>query len=363
MRVLFDDQIFHNQSLGGISKYFTELYTRLPEHDVVVATSSKYSNNIHAIEKGVTRPLRSKLPQPLRFVCEWARKYQNQQKTSQQLSGRPEIFHPTYYDVSKVPEGAKLVTTVYDMIHEEYPDLPRPEGFTEQKRAACLASDCIISISEVTRQKVIDHFAIDPQKVHVVHLAADEPPQSTCDVSGLPDEYVLFVGNRKYYKNFDLFLNAMSLVHCHRPELKAVCSGREFSKSELQKIRQMGLESTILSRKFSDRELMTAYQNATLFVFPSLHEGFGLPIVEAFSVGCPVALSDIEIFREVADDAAAYFNPHDPEALSEIILKVAMDEPRRRWFSEQGLKRFGDFSWHKTAQQTADIYRETAKAA
>ena len=145
----------------------------------------------------------------------------------------------------------------------------------------------------------------------------------------------------------------------HRNELHLVCAGkRGFSDVETTFFRNLGIENKIICLvKTTDSELAWLYAKAIAFVFPSLNEGFGIPILEAWSCETPVVLSDNACFREIAAEAGAFFNPHSEDSIRETVDRVVSDKILRKELVEKGTRRLQFFSWEKTVNQTYKLYK------
>lgn len=142
-------------------------------------------------------------------------------------------------------------------------------------------------------------------------------------------------------------------------DLYLICvGGSRFSQSEEDYLRGNDIRGQVIHTRLDDEELYYAYSQARVFVFPSLYEGFGIPILEAFSCGCPVALSHASCFPEIAGDAAGYFKATDPLSIQDTISLVLEDENYRKTLVRKGFERNSAFSWEKCATQTAKIYEE-----
>ena len=171
----------------------------------------------------------------------------------------------------------------------------------------------------------------------------------------LGKRYVLFVGNRSWYKNFARFAEAMYPILEARPDLYVLCAGGgSFKPSDLE---AMGsLSNRYIQRGLDDETLRQAYANAECFVFPSEYEGFGIPVLEAFACSCPLVCSNSSSLPEVAGDAAEYFDPLDVEDMSAKILKVLEDDRLREKLRALGRERLKLFDWDKTARKTFECY-------
>ena len=163
---------------------------------------------------------------------------------------------------------------------------------------------------------------------------------------------ILFVGNRRGYKNFRVFLIAMSIVFQQRHDTNCLCVGEPFMSDEIAAMDFLRIRHRMMRVEASDSDMPLLYRNSGVFVFPSYYEGFGLPILEALNEGCPVACSDIPVFHEVAKSRAVYFDPHDACSIAEAV-GTALDCEREFWFPKNNTN---GFSWEKTAKETIDIY-------
>lgn len=274
--------------------------------------------------------------------------------------GEFDIFHPTYYDPSFLEyHDGPFVLTLHDFTPELFPGLlTRQENLIEAKRELSKRARRIIAISEATKSDAIRILGLEEDKIDVIHHGYSRMKDNQADVAvtGLPTRYMLFVGGRSGYKNFDFFVSSFARISEKNPDLQILCTGRPFANDEVERLRSHGLSSKVNYRAFRDAELPYAYAGAIGFVFPSLYEGFGLPILEAFSAGCPVLLSDIPVFHEIAGDAAVYFDPRNEESLAEALLAILGSEERRDTLVKRGTERLGGFSWDVTARETRSCY-------
>jgi glycosyltransferase involved in cell wall biosynthesis len=168
---------------------------------------------------------------------------------------------------------------------------------------------------------------------------------------------VLFVGVRNGYKDAETLIRAFASVPQNlRSNLRFV-GGGPFTDSEKVLFAELGIAHLVSQADLSDAELSAAYSSAHLFVFPSRYEGFGLPVLEAFQHQCKVLLSEIEVFKEIAGDAAQYFPPGDVSALSRMLSLVLSEDPNVNPFGASGMHRAQEFTWSRTASLTAEIYK------
>ncbi len=362
LQVMFDSQIFSMQVYGGVSRYFYELIRHLSKlEDLRIDINIRYSNNSHIPENGLFRH-RNFFPN---------RHFPGKHALMEQLNIWSEIpairkqnfsvFHPTYYNpyflnhIGKKP----FVLTVYDMIHERSEEVRKADRKTsERKRLLAGRASKIIAISGNTRDDLVKYFRIDPGKIDVIHIGTSALPDMTGRSNKfLPPEYILFVGARTNYKNFQRFLRAVAPILHEDKHLKIICAGGgKFTVDENRLSEQLCLAGRILQYSAPDTMLWSLYKNARVFVFPSLYEGFGIPVIEAFACGCPIAVSNTSSLPEIAGDAACYFDPLDESSIRSAVAQVIHDEDLRARLVQKGLERVRDFSWNKIALETKKTY-------
>ncbi len=281
----------------------------------------------------------------------------NRPYTNYRLSkGDFDVFHQTNFGTYCLKSlGDKPMVTTYHDSNLSTID-PHPEIVNQQK-ASLKRADAIICVSNNTRKDMLDLFDLDERKVHVVYHGIELPDLSLLDSKRLYDfPYVLFVGRRSEYKNFQRFVQAFSIVAKIHPQIHLVCTSKMFSKSEMEMFANLKLADKVHSINATEQHMKRLYRDAELFVFPSLYEGFGMPILESWSCGCPVILSDASCFPEIAGDAGLYFNPIDIDDMVNCMLKVLEDNELRQQLIEKGGKRVGQFSWQSTARAHMKIY-------
>lgn len=367
LKVFFDHQKFSTQRYGGISRYFATLidYIRqdpsLDYETGVVFSQNHYLPDRHALLKN---------PLAQRFLSggRVSKKVYdlNQANCVRLLKANDfDIFHPTYYDPYFLDYLKKpLVVTIHDMTYERLPEyFWAKDPLTRQKRLNIERADLIIAISETTKNDLLDLYAwVDPGRVRVVYHGIDlASPLVVSTLTGVPSEYLLFVGDRSGYKNFYLLLDAYQDIARRYPDLHLVLAGGGgLEVAEHEAIARAGLTARITHHHATDAELNALYQQAALFIYPSLYEGFGLPILEAFRADCPMLLSDTACFREIAADSAAFFEPRSRENLSAQIEGLLGNAALRKQLVQNGRRRLLDFPIEACVKQTLDLYRSLA---
>ncbi len=272
-----------------------------------------------------------------------------------------DLFIPTYYDPYFLTEiGSKpFVLTVYDMINELFPQC-FPEDLTTipNKKLLMEKATKIIAISESTKRDILSLYPhIEESKIEIVYLGFTIIVDSELDLK-LPENYILFIGNRGLYKNFDFFLHSIAPLLKKNKNLFLVCAGgNSFTSKELEMINELKVADQIIQRNFKDNELGTYYKNAKCFVFPSEYEGFGIPVLESMACGCPVVLANHSSFPEVAGEAGIYFELNKEVDLRNKIENLLNDNNLRTQFKIKGLKQVKKFSWEICAERVFKIYQ------
>ncbi len=366
MNVLFDHQSFTGLPYGGVSRYFFELMRSFAKRsDIEFELSLWLSNNEYLDQASFSNhwryPAFAHLMNAHRVASVLNRQYSRQRIKA----GKFDIFHPTYYHryfldtIGKKP----FVLTFFDATSErygkQYPELG--EGLYETKKQLLSRADCVICISEFSKQDLLHFFPVSPDKVQVVPLGTTISEYVLTPEQQKPPmdkPYLLYVGKRGLYKNFNGFFRAIQPVLHRHPDLQVVCcGGGAFTPDEQSLFREARLGERVHFHPLTDAGLINLYQHALAFVFPSLNEGFGIPVLEAYSAGCPVVLSDRSSLPEVGADAALYFDPENDESIADAIDRVVTDDALRTELRQKGRERLRHFSCDKTAQQTLDVYQ------
>jgi glycosyltransferase involved in cell wall biosynthesis len=376
IRIIIDPQIFITQNFGGISRYYTELCIAFEKNkDVEILLPILYSDNIHFKASPLFTKSYQNRNKILITFSELFRAYLPRRLkkrsllyTLDQLEKKSfELFIPSYYDpyfLSKLNEKP-FVLTVHDMIHELYPEHFREDKETAlNKRILLYKATKIIAVSENTRKDILTIYPqILPDKIEVVYLAHQFSEQSSGALS-LPEHYILFVGNRKLYKNFLLFIHALAPLFKEYGELNVVCAGgNSFDETELELLQSLDISSRVYQRNFKDAELKSYYERAKCFVFPSAYEGFGIPILESMSAGCPIILTNNSSFPEIAGDAGIYFKLNDKVDLRNKLKQVWNNPEIRLKHKQKGIEQALKFNWEKTARETLNVYQKALHLA
>ena len=263
------------------------------------------------------------------------------------------------------------VITVYDLQHEHLPEY-FDAGELHHRRQfypeSCVAADHVIAISEFTRQGVIEHYGVEPSRVSAIPLAAGSDfawrnaGTRVADVRkryALPPRYVLYPANTWRHKNHTRLIEALARYRDESGETLALILtgvGKEGEAGLKAAVDQNRLADSVYLLGYVPRaDLPALYAGAACLVFPSLFEGFGIPLVEAMLVGCPVAASNATSIPEVVGDAAILFDPRDPSDIARAIAAIVRDPTTAAELARRGRARVDRFSGPKTAELTIDL--------
>jgi len=363
IRILYDFQAFTYQDYGGVSKYFTELLSRLKEQRTVqVILPFFFTNNTHFLQRRLEN-YPSFFPY-LEFKGKRKLQYIINRKLSQKFlqKGDYDIFHPTYYDpyYTDSLRNAPFILTVYDLIDKIFPNKhPKSQILIKRMDEIIPRADKIIAISESTKNDLIRIYNIPSNRIHTIHLGYSNYSDSPrIKIKDLPGEYILYVGKRGEYKNFNFMIEALAPL-LRIKNLNIVCAGGgKFDDNEIRILKDLEVtDRAFYISIMDDSEMVNYYKHALLYILPSLYEGFGLPILEAFSCNCPVAASNISSIPEVAQSGAVYFDPYNKKSIYECIKELLENSTLQKQLRRQGSNELKRFSWEETARATCDVYR------
>jgi glycosyltransferase involved in cell wall biosynthesis len=369
MNIFYEGTIFSRsmgQPFGGISRYFQRLIERLPaEHTPWLSLLGRNDGFAPRHPRLRTLQLQTSRYRPWRLFSpleKWLCRHHERWVPHA-------IQHPTYYNgldgqPLRRQKGA-LVVTVYDMIHELFPqEFPGAAQFLETKRQAILAADVVICISEKTKADVLELVKIPADRLKVIYLAADQPVKSPAESSPVTQDppYLLYVGQRRSrYKNFALLLQAFAQVAPAERDLHLYVAGPAWTEEEKRTLAQLPGSSRIrLIPEPDDQTIDRLYRHSQALVYPSRYEGFGLPPVEAMQAGTAVISSNGGSLPEVVGTAGLTFNPDSLDELTGCINQLLHSPGLRSRLIQQGFSQAAKFSWDQTADQTMQLYKAIA---
>lgn len=372
MKVLYDYQAFLRTKYGGVPRYYSELIQRYNVEDIEpivpvgYCRNEDYRNLYFSQRKPANWHLRDSVVDTTynHFHVSPAKYISGIKKLSisQIKKGDFDIFHPTSFDsyFLKYIGNKPYVLTIYDLTYDIYPEFfPLSTDVRANMRLLVENATRLIAISECTKNDLITYYDVDPDRIDVVHLGSLFERYSISPVSptnASEHKYLLYVGERGGYKNFYHFVNAIHPI-LQKNLCELVCAGGgQFSGDEVKFLKSLGIIHKVHQEFVSNEKLISLYQHAVAFVYPSLNEGFGLPTLEAFSCGCPVICSNTSCFPEVGGDAVIYFEPKSATSIREAIYQVLNDNKLRTKMISDGYKQLENFSWNKCAKETKNVY-------
>jgi len=350
--VLYDHEIFSCFNRGGVSRNFRELAKHMKSCGVSAVAFggwhiSDASREIpHFI--GVRTPALPRTRRAKMFINGLV-----QRAVVTRL--RPHVIHKTLYARDEYPSGIPIVITVHDMAHER--GLATNKQYAENKAYWIRRAAHNITPSESTRRELLCMADVDPAKITTVHHGADALPMPVGGAAAWHRPYFLYVGDRHAYKDFPILAKALAATRASRDFSLICCGGVKFSRQETDMIAVLGLGDSVHRIEADDARLSQLYQQARCLVYPSRYEGFGLPVVEAMRLACPVIAADTPVSREVSMGEALFFEAGSVESLRDVIKVMAYDDAKREEIRIRGAKAVAGLTWAAAAEHTALIYR------
>jgi glycosyltransferase involved in cell wall biosynthesis len=366
VKILYDHQVFSLQDAGGASRYFFEIakyMNRIPD----VQTEVLMGINASAYPFRELEGKRTRVTELPNWVHPGSLRYAINEAWSNFKAatlGKFDVYHPTTYLKMPLVRAHRVVATHNECTHERFPELfPDRWKVIRARKWLFPRVDAIICVSESARNDLLHFYNVDPAKTRVIYDAFSPLPRSAEAAAmirqKMPRDYVLYVGMRAAFKNFRGLLQALHDAKLADSVDLLVIGGGELTTDEKTLMQSLGLGNSVVSMaKVSDEVLAEAYAGARLFVYPSLSEGFGIPPLEAMSLGCPVLASRGGSIPEICGDAPFYFDVEDQGSFARELLRALQDEPARERAAESGRLVVTRYSWDKCGEQTLALYRE-----
>ncbi len=370
MNILYDHQIFIDQIYGGPSKYFIKLIEKILQDQNVKVCAPIHINNY--LKKLPSKNIfgyklndfyTEKMPFRLRniLIKNIFNKINISYLNKISKNFRPDILHRTNFDDYKT--SLPVVITVYDLIHEKYHKMYGKNSDFRPKKKAIERADEIICISKNTLNDLNYYYDLKNKNTSVIYLGSDVNIKNNNlfnSQNTIKENFILYVGKRTSYKNFVNLIKAYSLSDKLKRDFSIYCfGGGKFTKNEIDMFENFNIEEGKI-RYFTgdDNTLESFYRSAKALVYPSKYEGFGLPVLEAMSLGCPVICSEAASIPEVGGDTVTYFDPEDVENMKDSICKIINSENEISKLKKSALVRSQLFQWSKCASETLGIYKK-----
>lgn len=278
-----------------------------------------------------------------------------------------DLFHFPFYTLPLL-RSCPAIVTIHDVTFERHPEWFSRRSRLATRRFARFAARraaAVITVSEHSRQDILDCYGIAPDRVHVIHPAVDRAwitgPHGSGAAGrlGIRGPFVLHVGSIHTRRNIPRLLQAVSLLRGRGTEMSLILVGRvEYPYPDVEgMIAGAGLEGVAVHAGYvPEGDLLGLYREARVLAYPSLYEGFGFPALEAMALGTPVVAANASCFPEVLGDAALLVDPESVEELAEGIRRAAEDGDTRRVLIRRGEERAASYSWERTARRTLEVY-------
>lgn len=394
MRTVFDSRLYGTKH-GGIGRYTKELIKQLLKIDqknqyVFLVYSEKDAERLQRLALTAKNDRIKTLVFPYRWYT-----FGEQWRLPRLLKKmRPDLVHFPHFNVPIHYHG-KFIVTIHDLIIHHFPDeraTTLPKWLYQIKLAAyhrtikhaVRGSEMIIVPSEFTKQDISRFYPIDPEKIKVIYEAPIganskleiQNSKLQLKIKNLTN-YILYVGSAYPHKNLERLIAAFKILkQKNNSDLQLVLVGKiDYFYQRLHRSVNNNLTRLVGGQAFqqfnndiifyghaSDCELTALYQKASLFVFPSLHEGFGLPPLEAMSHGLPVVAANATCVPEICGNAAIYFDPADVDDMAAKIWQVYQDKNQQEKLRQFGFEQIKKYSWDECARETLQIYERSYKA-
>ena len=376
MKILYDYQAFELQRYGGVSNCFTQLIKNVPL-DVDIEIGVRETRNIHLQASGIIDIMSKRNP-----ICQFIknRSFKGKERLYKEVSnlfpqltsrgrnilysidkikgGDYDVFHPTFFDTYFLPylKNKPFVLTVHDMIPELL--FPLKDKQTVEKAELVKRASHIVAVSENTKNDLVNILNVPESKISVIYHGA---PEAEC-VHQKPivdSSYLLYVGSREGYKNFIPMLKCLLPFLVNHLDINIVCTGPDFTYKERRFFKENGIRSRMIHVNGDDGMMMNLYSHALCLIFPSIYEGFGMPILEAYKASCPVLLNNKSCFPEIAQDAAMYFDLAENHSnLIQVIESfLTMSDSSKANLLRKQRERLEFFSWEKSSKQLYEVYK------
>lgn len=385
MKVLYDHQAFGESLTTGVSRCFVELIKNLPA-EVTYEIALAENSNLYIKEAGLCpNSSDAKLNEaaflknfPINSIWR-GRLYRKAEKMYPLVKttnaknlrnsinilkkGDFDVFHPTlifndyFLDyLNKKP----WVMTIHDMVSEKFSSANNFQCIA--KRKLINKADAIVAISENTKKDIVEILDIPAERVVVIPHGAPTPI-NVKKGRLIKSPYFLYVGMRAGYKNFVQTLKDFAEFSKQHQDVKFVCTWKKFTAEENALIKKLSLQDKIFHLYASEEELANLYTNAIAFIYPSLYEGFGLPILEAYAYGCMCLLNRASCFPEVGGEGAIYFDskPGESNLVSSMDYLYNLKTDEKEKIRQSQKKQLNYYTWTNAAIQMSNLYKSLAK--
>ncbi len=352
-KILFESSIFLHQKVGGVSKYITQLNKNLLKFKVSSKIFSPITINDYLKKEEKNIIFFIKLEKIPKFCRNFFFFINNLLTLIFIKIDKPDILHFSYYNRSLVRfVNIPYVLTVYDLINEK---LKYQQDQFKKKKLLTKAKH-IICISKETKKDLIKIYKIKKKNISVIYLGGPDLKKKKLKKKL---KYILYVGSRTRYKNFDNFIKAFSDSKYLTKNYKIICyGGGKFGNYEIKNFENLNIKENIEYEDGDDMKLLNFYRNASLYVSLSNYEGFGLTLLEALRMKCPVLCSDIPVFREIYKKSCKYVNSNNRASIKNGVESILKSKAQQKKLSLESKSIVKELTWKKCALATSKIYKK-----
>lgn len=366
IEILFDSQIYDLQKFGGISRMYVDLGNELNKNEIV----DNYKGSSTANGKYQDFMARFSVEKTQNIYLSATKPYEKGSSNNRELSikmireGDYDILYPTFFSAYFLEHlnGKPFVMSVHDMIPELYPQFfSKNDMQIIGKREMVKYAAAIEVPTETTKKDLIKILGVDPSKIYVIGRGIDEDFGKLIYFKNIVDyKYILYVGQRNAYKRFDWFIKHSSEFFAKHNNIKLLCAGNDFTDNEKILLGKYGMLDKSITIKPNDIELATLYANAEFFVYTSEYEGFGLPVLESYKMGCIALLNDNECFKEVTFGKGTFFSMGEMDSnVCEMMEKIiSMNEDEKKEILETQYQILSNYSVQKTADKLKNMLND-----
>lgn len=372
MRVLLNTKLLMSSNKAGIGSYVFNLYNELLKAGIdVVPTLSETSFSLVSSLGGLSSRLRANFgkfyPPFIRRIGDvvYRRLYQKETGVSAY-----DLYHETNLELMPAIH-TRSVCNIYDLSFERFPEFFL-KGFPKRARAVvstnAAAAERIIVNTRFVKEEVREMLKVSDGKIDVIPLAASDFYCEGRDSSVRPEtvkkftekDYILYVGTVEPRKNLKTLIRAYKDLRAKYDVALVIAGGLGWLYDDIVAYPgELGLKKDVIFTNYiDDGTLRSLYDHASVFVYPSLYEGFGIPPLEAMTCGVPAVLSDVPSLREVAGDSALFFRPADHEELAREVGRLLSSESLRTEMKQRGLQKAKEYSWRRVAAETIKTYKK-----
>ncbi len=286
----------------------------------------------------------------------------------------PDIYHGLSHEIpvgiQKIKE-LKTVVTIHDLIFLRYPEYYRAAEraiYTRKFKYSCQHADRIVSVSEQTKKDIVQYFGTPEEKIETIYQSCDPSfgkivpeilQQTVKDKYGLPHDFILYVGSFNERKNLTGLIDGLTMMNKSLDTpLVMIGGGKQYKAKVMEQIHRSGLDNRVMIRSdVPNEDLPAIYQSAKLFVYPSIFEGFGIPIIEAISSKVPVITTQGGCFTEAGGPSTCYVDPTNPEDIAAAMEQILTDSELTARMIADGLEYIGRFHRQETSKQLIHLYQ------